>query len=187
MKITFTTAYSKSGNSLVELMIVIAIISILAALAYPDVMFSRDRKRLMAAVNEYHMSLLAARTLAITKGTSCRVQNIENISDPPRRYELRCQDALGNWVCVPNSQGCITPWDSYSRNLQADNDGNTITFNNRGTSNQQYTEFWLTGERHADMTDPANPIPLTLYRVGTPWVTGAIVRQHSTDNGATWH
>jgi hypothetical protein len=136
---------------------------------------------MMAAVNEYHMSLMAARTLAITKGTSCRVQNLAN------RYDLRCQDALGNWVCVPNSRGCMTPWSYYSANLQVDNIGNAITFNSRGTSNLLWTQFWLTGERHADMTDPANPIPLTLYRVGTPWVTGAIVRQHSTDNGATWH
>ncbi|MDD5222769.1 MAG: prepilin-type N-terminal cleavage/methylation domain-containing protein [bacterium] len=65
-----TRAKNQSGFSLIELIIVVAIIGIMATIAIPSVRGMMQRAKLKAAGREITMELLLARSQAISTGTS---------------------------------------------------------------------------------------------------------------------
>jgi prepilin-type N-terminal cleavage/methylation domain-containing protein len=159
MKHTDRTLYSNAGLTLAECMVAVAIIAILAALATPDLIYSRDLRRLKAAANEYHMTLQRARAVAIKSRGNCTVNINAN------QCTLTCpNDASANSTTI---------WNSYSTKLLVTAAApNTITFNSRGTCNSLYTYFSLNGPKHVGQ-----------YRAGT-FITGKIVKEFSPDE--TW-
>jgi prepilin-type N-terminal cleavage/methylation domain-containing protein len=87
----------ESGFSLIELLIAVAIFSILAGIAIPGMLGQSDQARLRGAVNNLRGDLQTAKMMAIRENTFVVVNLFAN------RYEI-CVDNgagahAGNWAC----------------------------------------------------------------------------------------
>jgi prepilin-type N-terminal cleavage/methylation domain-containing protein len=65
--------WSYGGFSLMELMVVIAIIGALAAIGMPALLSNRPAKQARSAVNDYYNALQSAKMYAIRSGDNCDV------------------------------------------------------------------------------------------------------------------
>jgi type IV fimbrial biogenesis protein FimT len=116
---------SNRGFSLIEIMVVVAVMAILASFAIPNIVAYRDRQRFAAAVSDVYAAIKGARSSAIKNNT-----NVSVLLQPPNRFTV-FYDADGN--------GIQDAGDARIRSGVLQNDfvlstdfGQRITFDGRG-------------------------------------------------------
>jgi prepilin-type N-terminal cleavage/methylation domain-containing protein len=103
----------RGGFTLVEIMIVVAIIALLAAIAVPNFLRSRKRSQATQILEDLRDIDAATDQYAIetnrTSGTTCAWSDIQNyIKTGTRLYTSNSTDILGNPVGGPSSPGVFT-------------------------------------------------------------------------------
>ncbi|BHH82941.1 pilus assembly FimT family protein [Desulforhopalus sp. 52FAK] len=150
----------RNGFTLIEVMVVVSIIGILAAISVPAYLSYRPKQRLNQAVNEYHSLLQNARMLAIKNRGDC------SVSYTATSYTVSCTTSEYNKVVNLSDYGGNIEFVQY--------DGSSgvpaapITFNSRGTSNQEYLH--ITNSQRTEF-----------YRIG-PLISG-VIRKDIRDGG----
>jgi len=135
------------GFSFVELMVVVALISMLSAIALPSLLRGLPEKRLKAAARNLYADMQRARLLAVKKGKKVPVKFITSIS--PGYYYFDENDNkkwdtgeyrrdLLDYGGIDYGRGKVTKrWDNETFTALATN----ITFGATGTANQGTTYF----------------------------------------------
>lgn len=142
----------KSGFTLTELVIVIAVLGILTAVGVPNFLSWLPKYRLKSAARDLYSNMQLAKMAAIKSNQKCRVRYSVN----PDQYTV----SLLNKTVILKDYGSGVKFDGPNNETFA---VATITFNSRGTSNQGYA--YLSNSGNTDY-----------YRVG-PLTSGVIKLQ----------
>ena len=153
----------QNGFTLVEVMVIVCIIGVLAAVSLPAYLSYRPKQRLNQAVNEYHSLLQNARMLAIKNRGDC------SISFTATSYSVSCTTSDYNKTVNLSDYGGNIEFVQYDGSSGVP--GGSITFNSRGTSNQEYLHI-------------TNSQRQQFYRVG-PLISGVIRKDIREGGGWT--
>jgi len=101
------TRRSELGVTMMELMVVVAIIGIVALVAAPNIIRFRDRYRLTRVANDYAMTVNLTRSQAISWNREMRIVHYPD-SDPEGApansicaWDVQTKDASDNWETIP--------------------------------------------------------------------------------------
>jgi len=114
----------QNGFTLVELAVVVAVVAILAAVAYPALQSVLNANRLNSHANEFLSSLQLARSEAIRRNASVSVCGSEN--------GTTCGGAWRYWLTVLQSDGSLLVVQEVKPPVQASSAAERITFRANG-------------------------------------------------------
>ena len=154
----------RSGFTVIELMVVIAIMAIAMAIGYPNLRAFIPSSRLSSALQDLHSNLQQAKIAAIKNNGNCTV----TYSTSPDQYVITYPNGTTKTVSLADYGSGVTFKGPTTEDIPAD----PITFNSRGSSNMGYA-YLTNGARTA------------FYRIG-PLVSG-VIRIQRHDGGSTWN
>jgi type IV fimbrial biogenesis protein FimT len=143
---------SDYGFTLLELILVVALITVLSTLAFPGLLGAIANYRLRAAAADLHTNMQLAKIMAIRKGIPCKI----DFKSPPDGYHIDCM----NKDVFLATYGSGVHFERPSGNPGAAIPTVELTFNARGTCNSG--SAYLTNANKS-----------AYYRVWT-WTTGVI-------------
>jgi type II secretion system protein H len=126
----------QTGFSLIEMMVIIAIVSIMAGIAIPNLLSYVPNWRLKNAATDLYSNLQLARTTAIKEGSICRV----TFSGSPDQYSVVCKDktvTLGDYKSGVRFDGLGTASIGFTPSGFADATSSISLTNSGGT--RRYT------------------------------------------------
>ncbi|MBW2576380.1 MAG: GspH/FimT family pseudopilin [Deltaproteobacteria bacterium] len=151
----------RSGFTLIELVVVIAVLGILTAVGVPNFLSWLPKYRLKSAARDLYSNMQLAKMTAIKSNQNCTV----TYSTDPDQYVL--SGGLSKTVVL----------EDYGSGVNFDGPGNetfavtTITFNSRGTSNAGYAYLSNSGNTAYYKVGPLSSgvIKLQKWVGGTSW------------------
>jgi type IV fimbrial biogenesis protein FimT len=137
-----------SGLTLVELMIALAIASILLGLALPSMRAFVIQNRLAADISQLVAALTLARSEAIQRGRAvlvCRSMDADS-ADALCSAAATATRAGGDWgagwlVLVADSRQILSRQGALDENVQANAGRTTITYNSGGNASSSFTNL----------------------------------------------
>ena len=123
------TLGAKRGFSLIEAMVVVAIIGIVLAAAIPDFVTSNKRRRVEAAATDLSARIQMTRQRAVAMRTPHRL-----VLEPAERtYRTESQETDSTWAQVPGQVYSVNQTVNWSVDVGGSPQNNDIEFESRGT------------------------------------------------------
>jgi len=121
------------GHSLIELLVVVAVMAILIAIAVPQINSTMSYLRFRSAVSSVRGAIQSARYLAVSQGLRYRLVFTKATSTYQATYESDPVNNAGTYVAVPGAPGNAVSWNGAWKQLATISADTTIQFNPSGS------------------------------------------------------
>lgn len=172
---SYKTSRSGLGYSLIEILVVVIIIGILAAIAIPNFAGLLAQQRVIEGFETVKGSIKEAQRQAIRKGRRCRIQ----IDTANQTIKVKAPDVDGNY------QGCLLSDRSLPTGVEIKTNYTTpvITFSPRGNTNSAGTIVVYNSQNNSTKKCIAISLGLGIIRSGN--YTGDVSGSVSASNCQT--
>ena len=136
MEPTCERGHPETGVTVFELVVVVLVLAILALVAVPSLLETRENYRLTAVTGQLVSDLHKARVWAITKDADIRVIRVDDST-----YAIE-EDVAGTWTNLENGPGLpagftLTSADAAGFGPYGNGDGGTYTLTNPNSQTRQ--------------------------------------------------
>ncbi len=180
MKCFGSVRKKENGFSLVELMVVVAVIAILAAISIPAILNWLPTYRLNNSIRDIYSAMQFARMQAIKRNTNVAILFDTNGGAPPQTYTIYLDtspfdgDNLDAGETTLKIGTMPDDVDMYPAGTVIGAFGNKTYFTGRGMTNSGWGRVSLRNDRNR-------------YKRVLLWNSGNIEVQESADKGVTWN
>lgn len=174
-----STSADKSGFSLIELMVAIAIAGIIAAISLPGLLSSRDKIRVRGAATDVFAAFRLVKTEAVKRNTNICIE-----FNPDSTYRAFLDNGATSGNCVQEADETTILFDKTMEKGTALDNSLTIGFSPRGRPYPKNPGGTVTGS----VVIKSSRIPELMYKCSLS-IAGRVDIKVSTEGGAdgTWH